>query len=256
MKTTTDIQEKLRQFINWISIGILCVVLALLSLFRIGDAGIYLKPFPATWYGWTIWAILSFAPPGIGVMMLTAFRQEGIKLGHNVPEVKAARDAYVNLTAEDITATPRSKREYLKQGAIKDGTRKFITSSVLSVAVASIAISTDLSNFISLLVQLLVFLGGGFISLFRSMEYCTDELIVWYRREEKRIRDDIKKREELEKQQREADEKAAQEGEPIEEKAENSDNLPPVIELPASDTVAEDTHTETIEAKAEKENTL
>ncbi len=186
-----EVQEKIRQSINWVAIGILCIVMMLISLFRVDGAGISMRDFPTNWQGWLLWGIMVLAVPLITVMMFLAFKQEGIKQGHTIPEVKEARDEWLRLVSKDKTVNPRSQKEYLATTTTKEAVPKFITSALLSFAVMSIAMAVDLSCLVGLVLQLFMALGFGLIKMFQAMEYCSEELVVWYKREIERINNEI-----------------------------------------------------------------
>jgi uncharacterized membrane protein YfbV (UPF0208 family) len=182
-----ELQDKLRQYINWIGIGLMSIVLIALSLFRVGGGGIELKPLPTSFYGWVIWGILSFAPPFIGVIVLHAFRREGVRQGHQIKEVKAAHDEWLKCVAVDKKTKPMSKEEYYKKHMRKDATSKFTIALLFSIAIPAVIISSDFSNLVALILQLVMFAGMGMFTMFRSIEFCTDQLVVWYAQEVERI---------------------------------------------------------------------
>ena len=43
----------------------------------------------------------------------------------------------------------------------------------------------------SVVLQLLLFVGGGMITYFATVEYCSDELVIWYKQEVQRIKEEL-----------------------------------------------------------------
>jgi hypothetical protein len=184
------LKEKLKHGTTDIAVFFLSIALFFIKMFEINEAGVGIKPFPVTWYGWLLWGITVIAPAIIGVFILSAMRSKGVYKGHTeIKEVADARAEWLALVKHSKAVKPRSKKEYLGHGARKDTVVKLTLSVALSAVTAAVAISMDWSGLVSLAAQLLLFLGTGFMAMSKAKEYCADELILWYFQDIQRIKD-------------------------------------------------------------------
>jgi len=189
MKNLKSVQERLKQNINWIGIGLVSLAMFLFSLFSVSDGEVNVRPFPASAVGWILWTVNIFAPAFLSVVIVQAFRQEGVRIAHkDIPEVREARSEWLEATAKDKTSKFLSKEQYYRKELLHDGIVKFFAVSILSFAVVSVSLRGDLSNIIALVFQLILSIGFGLPKMFRAIDFCIDNLIPWYKKETERIK--------------------------------------------------------------------
>ena len=187
--STKGVQEKIRQSINWIAVGFLCLVEAIFGLIIIKDDGsVGIKPLPTTALGWVLYGITILIPPIIAVLIFFALRQEGIKQGHAIPEVKEARDEWLKLVQKDKEVKPRSLKEYIAQTTAKEAVSKLIFAFTLSFVTTNIALGFNVAGLFGLVLQLFTAIGMGLMKMYQAIEYCTDELVIWYKKEAERVK--------------------------------------------------------------------
>lgn len=182
-----QIQERIRQFTNLIAIIVLCLVEAIFGLIIIKDGEIGIKELPTSVLGIVVYIITILVPPIIAVLIFFAFKQEGIKQGHAIPEVKEARDEWLKLVQKDKVIQPRSLKDYMSKTAAKEIITKFTFALILSFIATNIFLGINWSGLLGLVMQLLTALGMGLMKMFQAIEYCENELIIWYKKEAERI---------------------------------------------------------------------
>ena len=84
--------------LNYIYIVLMVIANCIISLLKIENGKIGLN-YPDSALGWILWATQIIVTTFIGVMILGAFRRQGIKNGHEV--IKDTYNEYLNVVAND-----------------------------------------------------------------------------------------------------------------------------------------------------------
>ena len=100
MSHTPNIFNKIKENLNFISIGLMILVQILLSLFSIENGEIAFNA-PKTLIAWILWAVQIILVTTIAVVILSFFRREGIRRGH-----KKIEETYNNYLGKE-------KKEYV-----------------------------------------------------------------------------------------------------------------------------------------------
>ena len=180
--------------LNYIYIVLMIIANCLISLLKIEDGYIGLR-YPTSGLGWVMWFTQIAIATFIGVMILNAFRRQGIKNGHK--SIKAVYDAYIKAITvpNKNTPNPRSLKQYLKVQSTRDSLVKALIYVVLSVFVGSVAISANLNNLLSLVVNIVFAIGFGIKAMLDAEEYVITELVVWYQIKTKEAQEGVEKNE-------------------------------------------------------------
>lgn len=169
--------ERIRANLNYIYIILMILVNVLLSTLTIENGSIGLR-YPDTPLGWILWTVQIGIQTLVGVLILNAFRRQGVALGHKY--IKETYDKYISLTVKDKSHKPRSLREYLGKEALKDSMSKSLVLIVISVFVGSVVIGANLNNLLSLLMNIIFSICFGIKALIDAENYVMTELVVWY----------------------------------------------------------------------------
>lgn len=169
--------DKIKENLNYIYIVLMIIINILLSVLTIEDGNIGLR-YPHSLLGWTLWALQIIMQTVIGVLILNAFRRQGIKMGHSA--IKDTYDEYLKATQNDTKQTPRSLKEYLSKEAFKDSISKSVILVVLSVFVGSVIIGANLNNILSLVMNIICAVCFGIKAMLDAEEFVITELIAWY----------------------------------------------------------------------------
>lgn len=172
-----DFIEKIRANLNYIYIILMIVVNVLLSTLTIENGNIGLR-YPDTALGWVLWALQILIQTVVGVLILNAFRRQGISLGHK--QISETYTKYLEVTKRDKGQKPRSMREYLGKEALKDSIKKSIVLIILGSFVGSVVIGANLNNLLSLGMNIIFSICFGIKALMDAEEYVVTELVVWY----------------------------------------------------------------------------
>lgn len=169
--------EKIKENLNYIYIVLMIIINILLSVLTIEDGNIGLR-YPHSLLGWILWALQIIMQTVIGVLILNAFRRQGVKMGHSA--IKDTYDEYLKATQKDAKQTPRSLKEYLSKEAFKDSVSKSIILVILSVFVGSVIIGANLNNILSLVMNIICSVCFGIKALLDAEEFVLTELVAWY----------------------------------------------------------------------------
>ena len=181
--STKHIQEKnkvvnkIKDNLNFIYIVLMIIINTLFSLLKVEDGHIGLT-YPHSVLGWVMWALNIFIKTLIGVLILGAFRRQGVKLGHD--SIKDVYEHYLEVVRLYNTKRPRSLAEYMKKEAAKDSTQKAFFFAVVSIFVGSVVIGSDLNNLLSLIIDILFAVGFGIKTMLDAEEFVVTELVMWY----------------------------------------------------------------------------
>lgn len=178
LKKKDDIVKAIRENLNYIYVVLMIIANCILSVLRIEDGNVELT-YPHSFWGWFLWFLQIFMTTFIGVMILNAFRRQGIKKGHII--IKNTYDKYLQCIAHgEENSNPRSLKEYLRKQTTKDGLTKGTVLVLLNLLVVSLAISFNTNSILALITNIIFAIGFGIKSMLDAEEYVVTELIVWY----------------------------------------------------------------------------
>ena len=170
---------KIKDNLNFIYVGLLIIANILVSLLQIDDGHIALV-HPTTWIGWVLWAVQIILTTVIGVLILNAFRRQGIKEGFKHPEVQEWHKKYLELCVKKRMKKPRSLREYLGKHARNDSIAKAFGFITASIFIGEALISANWNSLLSLVVNIIFAISFGIKAMIDAEEYVLNELIIWY----------------------------------------------------------------------------
>ena len=174
-----DILAKVKDNLNYIYIGLLVIANILVSLLVIEEG--HLKVVhPSSALGWILWATQILLQTVIGVLILNAFRRQGVKEGFKHEEVQELHKKYLELLMNKVPKKPRSLKEYLGKEAFKDSMVKSLIYIVVSIFVGECIISANWNNLLSLVTNVLFAICFGIKAMIDAEEYVLNELVIWY----------------------------------------------------------------------------
>lgn len=169
--------NKIKENLNYIYIVLILIVNILVGMLTIEDGSVGLH-YPKTILGWVMWVIQIALQTTLGVLILNAFRRQGIKIGHD--QIKETYNAYLKAIQKDKKTKPRSLKEYMRGENLKAGISKSLIYTILSVFVGSVVIGYNLNNVLSLLINCILAIGFGINCMLQAEQFVLTELIVWY----------------------------------------------------------------------------
>lgn len=172
-----EIVKKIKENLNYIYIALMLICNCIFALFTIEDGSIGLN-YPTTALGWVLWAIQIVLMTMLGVLILNAFRRQGIQSGHKA--IKDVYDAYIAAMQKMHKITPRSLKQYMRSEIKRDTFTKGTVYVIVSVFVGSVLIGANLNNLISLVINILLSVGFGLKEMIDAEEFVVTELIIWY----------------------------------------------------------------------------
>lgn len=176
---SNEVFEKLKQNLNYIYIVLLFIVNMAMNLLVIEDGKIEAN-YPTSTLGWILWGIRLFLQTMLGVLILNAFRREGIRMGHKNPDVKKAQEEYIKTLRKAKKFKPRSQKEYLSGYGARDSASKSTIFVITTIFVTSLLIGANWNNILSLILNTILSVGFGIKALMQAEEYVLTELIIWY----------------------------------------------------------------------------
>jgi len=186
-----EIIKTIKNNLNYIYVVLMIIANCIISLLRIDGGDIGLR-YPSSFWGWCLWLLEIFITTFIGVMIMNAFRRQGIKKGHTI--IKNTYDKYLESIAHgEENSNPRGLKEYLKKQTLKDGFSRGVILVLINLLVISLAISLNTNSLLALITNIIFSIGFGIKTMLDAEEYVVTELVVWYN---KRIEQNNKKGEE------------------------------------------------------------
>ena len=179
LEKRNQVITKIKENLNFIYVGLLIVANVLVSLLVI-DEGHLSVVHPTTFLGWVLWAVQIILETIIGVLILNAFRRQGVKEGFNHKEVQDLHKQYLELYVKTNMKKPRSLKEYLGKHARIDGLTKSIIYITVSIFVGEAIISANWNNLISLVTNIIFAVSFGIKAMIDAEEYVLNELVIWY----------------------------------------------------------------------------
>lgn len=182
-----------KENLNYIYIMLMVIANVIISLLKIENGKIGLN-YPNSALGWILWATQIIVTTFIGVMILGAFRRQGVKNGHEV--IKDTYNEYLNVVSNDTkNKNPRSLRQYMRSQTIKDSVTKAPILIMISLLVVSLTISGSLNSLLALFTNIIFAISFGIKSMLDAEEYVIQELIVWYKIQIKTLKELEEKKE-------------------------------------------------------------
>lgn len=177
LEAREKIVNKLKENLNYIYISLMLIVNVLVGMLTIEDGKVGLR-YPKTALGWVMWITQIILQTTLGVLILNAFRRQGIKIGHK--SIKDVYDKYLAAIQKDKRTNPRSLKEYMRTENLKTGISKSLIYTLLSVFVGSVVIGYNLNNVLALLINCILAVGFGINCMLSAEQFVVTELIVWY----------------------------------------------------------------------------
>lgn len=178
MEQKEKLTKALKDNLNYIYIFLMIIANCILSLLKIEDGAVGLR-YPKDLLGWIMWATQIFLATFIGVMILNAFRRQGIKNGHN--NIQGTYNKYLDaITNQNKEVNPRSLKQYLKVQALRDSLVKSLMFVILNIFIVSVVISANLNALLSLITNIIFAVSFGIKTMLDAEEYVVTELVIWY----------------------------------------------------------------------------
>lgn len=180
--------------LNYIYILLMIIANCLISLLKIEDGHIGLR-YPHDTIGWVMWFVQIGLGVLVGVLILNAFRRQGIHNGHK--SIKDTHKAYIDAITSPTKETPkpRSLKQYMRIQATRDSLVKALIYVIISVFTGSVIVSANLNNLLSLVVNIIFAVGFGLKAMLDAEEFVITELVVWYKIKTKEALDSLNKEE-------------------------------------------------------------
>lgn len=196
-QTKQKVYTAIKDNLNYIYIVLMMLANVFLGILKIEDGKIGLH-YPSNALGWVLWALQIFIQTFIGVAILNAFRRQGIKLGHN--QIKDTYKSYLDaLNTPNDTLKPRSLKQYLRKHGTKDSITKSLFYVIITIFTGSLAISYNLNNLLSLIINIIFAVGFGIKALLDAEDFVLEELVTWYKQETKKLLEKEKENERIQK---------------------------------------------------------
>lgn len=178
MEQKEKLTKALKDNLNYIYIFLMILANCILSLLKIEDGAVGLR-YPKDLLGWIMWATQIFLATFIGVMILNAFRRQGIKNGHN--NIQGTYNKYLDaITNQNKEVNPRSLKQYLRVQALRDSLVKSLMFVILNIFIVSVVISANLNALLSLITNIIFAVSFGIKTMLDAEEYVVTELVIWY----------------------------------------------------------------------------
>lgn len=178
MEQKEKVTKALKDNLNYIYIFLMILANCILSLLKIEDGAVGLR-YPKDLLGWIMWATQIFLATFIGVMILNAFRRQGIKNGHN--NIQGTYNKYLDaITNQNKEVNPRSLKQYLRVQALRDSLVKSLMFVILNIFIVSVVISANLNALLSLIINIIFAVSFGIKTMLDAEEYVVTELVIWY----------------------------------------------------------------------------
>lgn len=173
------IYNSIKDNLNYIYILLMIVVNTILSLLKVENGKIGLS-YPNNGLGWALWITQVILITFVGVMILGAFRRQGILQGHN--NIKTVYKDYLDaITDKNEDVNPRSLKEYTRQKTISDAFTKGAILVAVNLFVMSVVASLNPNALIALLTNIFLSVCFGIKAMLDAEDYVITELVIWYK---------------------------------------------------------------------------
>lgn len=174
-----EIFKKIKDNLNYIYIALMIIVNCLISLLKIEDGQAQLR-YPKDGLSWVLWATQILSITSIGVMILNAFRRQGVKNGHTV--IKETYDDYLKcIQSHTKGSMPRSLKQYMTSNILRDSITKGGSLIIVNLLVLSVTISANLNSLLSLITNIIFSICFGLKAMLEAEDFVVSELVVWYK---------------------------------------------------------------------------
>ena len=178
MEQREKIAKALKDSLNYIYIVLMIIANCILSLLKIEDGAVGLM-YPKDGLGWVMWATQIMLATFIGVMILNAFRRQGIKNGHK--NIQKTYNEYLDaITKPNREVHPRSLKQYLRNKTLRDSLTKSLMFVILNIFIVSVVIGANLNALLSLITNIIFAVSFGIKTMLDAEEYVLTELVIWY----------------------------------------------------------------------------
>lgn len=178
LETKEKIGTAIKENLNYIYIVLMIIANCLLSLLRVEDGEVGVN-YPKSKLAWIMFIIQILSTVVIGVMILNAFRRQGVKIGHKA--IDEVYQRYLKAIARpDGNANPRSLKKYLRIQSTRDSLTKSLTFMVINVFVISVTINANINSLLSLIVNIIFAVSFGVKAMLDAEDYVLTELVIWY----------------------------------------------------------------------------
>ena len=178
LETKEKIGTAIKENLNYIYIVLMIIANCLLSLLRVEDGEVGIN-YPKSNLAWIMFVIQIFSTVVIGVMILNAFRRQGVRIGHKA--IDEVYQRYLKAIARpDGNANPRSLKKYLRIQSTRDSLTKSLTFMVINVFVISVTINANINSLLSLIVNIIFAVSFGIKAMLDAEDYVLTELVIWY----------------------------------------------------------------------------
>ena len=178
LETKEKIGTAIKENLNYIYIVLMILANCLLSLLRVEDGEVGIN-YPKSNLAWIMFIIQIFSTVVIGVMILNAFRRQGVRIGHKA--IDEVYQRYLKAIARpDGNANPRSLKKYLRTQLTRDSLTKSLTFMVINVFVISVTINANINSLLSLIVNIIFAVSFGIKAMLDAEDYVLTELVIWY----------------------------------------------------------------------------
>ena len=173
------IYNSIKDNLNYIYIILMMLVNTILSLLRVENGKIGLS-YPNNGLGWALWITQVILITFVGVMILGAFRRQGILQGHH--HIDKVYQEYLNAISErNEDVSPRSLKEYTRQRTINDAFSKGSILVSVNLFVMSVVINLNPNALIALFVNIIFSVCFGIKAMLDAEDYVITELVIWYK---------------------------------------------------------------------------
>lgn len=173
------IYNSVKDNLNYIYILLMIVVNTILSLLKVENGKIGLS-YPNNGLGWALWITQVILITFVGVMILGAFRRQGILQGHN--NIKKVYQEYLDaITDKNEDVNPRSLKEYNRQMTISDSFTKGSILVAVNLFVMSVVVSLNSNALIALITNIFLSLCFGIKAMLEAEDFVVTELVIWYK---------------------------------------------------------------------------
>lgn len=173
------IYNSVKDNLNYIYILLMIVVNTILSLLKVENGKIGLS-YPNNGLGWALWITQVILITFVGVMILGAFRRQGILQGHN--NIKKVYQDYLDaITDKNEDVNPRSLKEYNRQKTISDAFTKGAILVAVNLFVMSVVASLNPNALIALLTNIFLSVCFGIKAMLDAEDFVVTELVIWYK---------------------------------------------------------------------------
>lgn len=176
----SDTVIKIKENLNYIYIVLMLLANIILNLLVIEDGSIGTR-FPKTTLGWILWGVRLFLQTLIGCLILNSFRRQGVKLGHQNPDVAKVYQEYLDaIRKHSNQMQPRSLKQYLGSHGAKDTASKALVYIATTILIGTMMIGANTTSLIALVVNIIMSIAFGLKALMDAEHFVITELIIWY----------------------------------------------------------------------------